>query len=171
MEIQASVAPADSSRWRARKATPCRRRGTGRSRRVTAASRRSGRNGRRAGSGEALFLNFANLAGQSHAIVLAWWSPCIIRPHCAAAGRRLWRRWSTAGPWEVRLGNLARQSSCSLSCGKRFLSRRGLIAAAGRRRADEVLVERCRCACHELFFMLCLAGCVNPAVCSNSEAR
>ena len=49
--------------------------------------------------------------------------PCIIRPHCAAAGRRLWRRRSTAGPWEVRLVNLARQSSSSLSCGKRFLSR------------------------------------------------
>ena len=28
----------------------------------------------------------------------------------AAAGRRLWRRWSTAGPWEVRFTNIARQS-------------------------------------------------------------
>ena len=28
----------------------------------------------------------------------------------AAAGRRLWRRWSTAGPYEVRFANIARQS-------------------------------------------------------------
>ena len=75
-----------SSRWRARRATSYRRRGAGRSRRVAAASRRCGRNGRRAGSGEARFLILANLARQSHAMVLAWWNPCIIRLHCAAAG-------------------------------------------------------------------------------------
>ena len=31
-------------------------------------------------------MNLANLARQSHAMLLAWWSPCIIRPHCAADG-------------------------------------------------------------------------------------
>ena len=31
-------------------------------------------------------MNLANLARQSHAMLLAWRSPCIIRPHCAADG-------------------------------------------------------------------------------------
>ena len=56
---------------------------------------------------------------------------------------------------DVRLVNLARQSSSSLSCGKRILSRSGLIAAAGRRREGGEGVERCRCAC-QVFFMLCM---------------
>ena len=41
-----------------------------------------------------------------------------------------------AGLNEVRLVNHARQCSSSFSCGKRFLSRSGLIVAARRRRGD-----------------------------------
>ena len=61
----------------------------------------------------------------------------------------------STGLEDVRLVNLARQSSSSLSCGKRILSRPGLIAAAGRRREGGGGVERCRCAC-QVFFMLCM---------------
>ena len=74
----------------------------------------------------------------------------------AAASRRSGRSPRRSGPREARfvnLANFARQSSCSLFRGKWFLSRWGLIAAAGRRRGDEVLVGRCRCACHNLFFL------------------
>ena len=49
--------------------------------------------------------------------------------------------------------NLARQSSSSPARGKRFLSRSGFSVAAGRRRGDGEVVERCRCACHKLFFL------------------
>ena len=63
-------------------------------------------------------MNFANLARQSHAMVWAWWSPCIIRPQRGTWS--MWRRRCAVGPCEVRVANLARQSSSSLSCCKRL---------------------------------------------------
>ena len=61
----------------------------------------------------------------------------------------------STGLEDVRLVNLARQSSSSLSCGKRILSRSRLLAAAGRRREGGEGVERCRCAC-QVFFSCCV---------------
>ena len=116
-------------RWRARRAASSRRRGIGRSRRVAAACRRSGRNARRAGPGVARFVNLANLARQSrrppsvacffHLSSKGMWLVACIRGDMrdpvlsvvfyslcgqaimAAAVRRLWRRRSRAGSWEV----------------------------------------------------------------------
>ena len=41
---------------------------------------------------------------------VAFFSPFCGQAIIAATGRRLWRRWSTAEPWEVRFANIARQS-------------------------------------------------------------
>ena len=75
--------------------------------------------------------------------------PLITRP--AACGR--WRRTSPSsgssarrrGLEEARLVNLARQSSVFP-----VLWQAGFSVAAGRRRGEGEVVERCRCACHVL---------------------
>ena len=76
---------------------------------------------------------------------------CALRRKRAGRSRRTSSRSGSsarrAGLEEARLVNLARQSSVSLSCGKRFLSWSGFCVAAGRRRGDGEVVDRCRCAC------------------------
>ena len=81
---------------------------------------------------------------------------CVQTKRCWTLAEDLLSEWEE-GKKSRAGGGAPCESRKIVLCGKRFLSRSGFSVAAGRRRGDGEVVERCRCACHELFFMLCLA--------------
>ena len=114
-----------------------------------AASRRSG-SARRSGPREARFVHVVDLARQSHAMVFAWWNPCIIRP-CCAGWRRNGRRAGSGEARFVNLANLARQSHRPLIVAFFHLSSKGmwLVACSPRRPR---MSETCVILSYLLFF-------------------